>query len=416
MNIAVIQFPGSNCERETELALRRAGMTPVEFLWNQPAEQLAQMNGFVIVGGFSYEDRSRAGIIAALDPIMNELKIQSQLGKPILGICNGAQILVEAGLVPGVHNHQLAMALTENKRIVNEQVLGTGFYNAWVNLKINSACPANAFTRSMQPGTILKIPAAHAQGRFVMSAELLNEMEQYGLNAFQYCDEEGQLNADFPTNPNGSMANTAAVINKSGNVMAIMPHPERTEAGDVIFNSMRDYILEDKQFIPQRLNYVPQPTPNTPYKKEAKKQELLVQLIITDNEALTVQNTLSQLGLKVEVSRMVHWQIEGASRQTLEQIKNSGVLYNDKKEFIVPPFDCSAQSKAYLVCPKENIVGLQKTQVLKKQFGIAGFERIDYGVLWIFKTESVAMDELNSVLLNSHIIFNPYAHECYDYE
>src|SRR5476649_999628 len=99
MRIAIMQFPGSNCERETALAVERAGMQPKEFLWNSPPEKLADFNGFIIVGGFSYEDRSRAGIIAALDPIMQAIKQQSQLGKPVLGICNGAQILVEAGLV-----------------------------------------------------------------------------------------------------------------------------------------------------------------------------------------------------------------------------------------------------------------------------------------------------------------------------
>src|SRR5579872_7303913 len=101
-SIAIIQFPGSNCERETMLAVRRAGMTPVEFLWNESPLKLREMHGYIIVGGFSYEDRSRAGIIAALDPIMQELAAQSELGKPILGICNGAQVLVETGLVPGL--------------------------------------------------------------------------------------------------------------------------------------------------------------------------------------------------------------------------------------------------------------------------------------------------------------------------
>src|SRR5215208_2855516 len=100
MKIAIIQFPGSNCERETILAVKRAGMDPVEFLWNESTDRLAAMDGYIIVGGFSYEDRSRAGIIAALDPVMHELTIQSESGKPILGICNGAQILVETGLVP----------------------------------------------------------------------------------------------------------------------------------------------------------------------------------------------------------------------------------------------------------------------------------------------------------------------------
>src|SRR5688572_427484 len=117
MRIAVVQFPGSNCERETMLALTRAGMEPVEFLWNQEQEQLRSFAGYVLVGGFSYEDRSRSGIIAALDPVMQIIREESQQGKPVLGICNGAQILVEAGLVPGLANYKLGAALTNNKQI-----------------------------------------------------------------------------------------------------------------------------------------------------------------------------------------------------------------------------------------------------------------------------------------------------------
>lgn len=119
MKIAIIQFPGSNCERETSRAIKRAGMEPVEVLWNVDVSELSQYSGFVIVGGFSYEDRSRAGIIAALDPIMDVLAEHSALGKPILGICNGAQILVEKGLVPGLKNRQLGAALAENIRVQN---------------------------------------------------------------------------------------------------------------------------------------------------------------------------------------------------------------------------------------------------------------------------------------------------------
>src|SRR5437870_1035688 len=132
MRIGIIQFPGSNCERETMLAIKRAEMEPVEFLWNESRDKLREMDGYVIVGGFSYEDRGRAGIIAALDPVMQEIKAQSEKGKPILGICNGAQILVETGLVPGLADDVVGMALTDNKRMRDGIVLGTGYYNAWV--------------------------------------------------------------------------------------------------------------------------------------------------------------------------------------------------------------------------------------------------------------------------------------------
>ena len=114
INIAIIQFPGSNTERETLMACHRVGLNPIEFLWNELTEKLSEFDGYVIVGGFAYEDRSRAGIIAALDPIMKHIRLEAEKGKPVLGICNGAQILVESGLVPGLKNSRVGIALTDN--------------------------------------------------------------------------------------------------------------------------------------------------------------------------------------------------------------------------------------------------------------------------------------------------------------
>ncbi len=417
MNIAIVQFPGSNCERETILAVKRAGMMPVEFLWNESPSKLREMDGYIIVGGFSYEDRSRSGIIAALDPVMQEIKAQSELGKPVLGICNGAQILVETGLVPGLKNHQLAMALTENKRIVDGKILGTGFYNSWIHMRTSSSNKNNAFTRRLTQESILSVPAAHAEGRFVMPMELLKEIESDQLNVFQYCDENGNIIDNFPTNPNGSMLNSAAIMNKSGNVMAMMPHPERTEAGDAIFLSMRDYIEEAKPFSPSTLSYIPTVAPRKLYKKGTNNHECIVQLIITDNHALTVQNTLRQLGIPVQVSRMIHWQIDCSSPEIIQQIKDTGVLYNERKEYLVNPQSINnVSSKAYLVRPMDDLLGQQKKQMLEDHFAIKDIKQIHHGILWIFKSEQSDIDDLTNAILNTHIIFNSNSHICYEYE
>jgi phosphoribosylformylglycinamidine synthase len=417
MKIAIVQFPGSNCERETMLAVQRAGMMSVAFLWNEPHAKLKEMDGYVIVGGFSYEDRSRAGIIAALDPVMKEILIQSQLGKPVLGICNGAQILVETGLVPGLKNNQLGMALTENRRILDGKILGTGFYNSWISMRPSANIPPNAFTRHLTQDSVLTVPVAHAEGRFVMPIELLQEIEHEGLNVFQYCDAQGHIIDNFPINPNGSMLNIAAVINKSGNVMAMMPHPERTTAGDPIFLSMRDYILEQKEFRESKLSYVPAPKTIVPYPRCNGSHELLVKLIITDNQALTVQNTLRQSGIPVNVSRMVHWQIKCNEPDLIEKIKQTGVLYNSRKEYLV----CSdktvnSSAKAFLVKPKEDLLGQQKKQMLSDHFSIDGIQEIHHGILWIFESEHSPVAELCERIVNTNIIFNQSAHDCYEYK
>lgn len=417
MKIAIVQFPGSNCERETMLAVRRAGMEPIEFLWNESHTKLREMDGYVIVGGFSYEDRSRAGIIAALDPVMQEIKAQSELGKPVLGICNGAQILVEAGLVPGLKNHQSGMVLSDNKRIADGKILGTGFYNSWVHIRSSGTNINNAFTRHLSKETLLEVPIAHAEGRFIMPAALLEEIVKEGLNVFQYCNEQGDIIDNFPVNPNGSMLNCAAVMNKAGNVMAMMPHPERTPAGDLLFLSMRDYIKEAHSFKPSVLSYQPEVIQLTAYNKDKASHECLVQLIITDNYALTVQNTLKQLGIPVSVSRMVHWQIECDSQEIIEQIKQTGVLYNERKEYVVNPQNIlNSSSRAFLVKPKEDLLGQQKKQMLQDHFLIKDVKEIHHGILWIFKSEDSKISDLTQAILDTNIIFNPNAHRCYEYE
>lgn len=412
MRIAIIQFPGSNCERETILAVKRAGMEPHEFLWNESKEKLSDFAGYIIVGGFSYEDRSRAGAIAALDPIMQIIKTQSKIGKPILGICNGAQILVESGLVPGVENEKLSLVLTDNKRIKNGKVLGTGYYNAWINMRLSDHYQLNAFTRYLKPQDVLKVPVAHAEGRFIIPPALLQEMQTQGLNVFQYCDEQGNITDEFPVNPNGSVNNIAAISNKAGNVMAMMPHPERTSQGDRIFLSMRDYIQEGYVQRVAPLHYYPRITEITRYQNPNEHHELIISLIITDNHAMSVENALNKSHIPAKIKRFIHWEIECDSPDVLEQIKKSGVLFNDRKEMMVSALNVkSKQASQFLVRAKDDMIGRQKQQMLEDHFNIKGIRTIRHSVLW-----QVASDETNlDSIINSHILYNPYAHDCYSY-
>lgn len=416
ITIGLIQFPGSNCERETALAVKRAGMEPIEFLWNEPLDKLRNLDGYILIGGFSYEDRSRAGIIAALDPVIQEIKIQSEQGKPVLGICNGAQILVEAGLVPGLGSNSLHLALTENKRLAQGKIVGTGFYNSWVNIRLATNYQTNAFTRHLSPQDRIHLPIAHAEGRFLMPEAMLAELEHQGLNLFQYCDAEGKLNDNFPINPNGSAGNIAAIVNKAGNVMAMMPHPERTPNGDPIFRSMCDYIADRpkvlNQIAPNRI------TPSKPrsFHKNPNAHYCLVKLIITDNQALTVQKTLRRLGFPVNVHRYVHWEIECDAKENLESLKKSGLLYSDRKEREVLDTELdTANALTYLVRAKDDLKGRQTLQTLKSHYSVQQVNRINYGVLWQFTSEEANLSELIDSILLTNIIGNPYAHECYLY-
>ena len=414
INIAIIQFPGSNTERETLMACRRVGLNPVEFLWNEPAEKLSDFDGIIIVGGFAYEDRSRAGVIAALDPIMKQIKLEAKNGKPVLGICNGAQILVESGLVPGLANHRVGIAITDNKRVKDGHVLGVGYYNTWANLQLTASAGRCTFTRHLKTGDFINVPLAHGEGRFIIPHELLEKMITNEQTVFRYCDNNGIISDEFPTNPNGSMHNLAAVCNPKGNVMAMMPHPERTENGDTIFSSMKDYIENGNPVTSHTLSFDRPHYEVENYESNGDSTEWIIEMIITDNEAASVHNALNHLGFDVSITRQTHWEIstDGERDSILQKIDKTGELYNSNKEFISQT--TSAKNTAsFLVRQKEDMIGRAKFESLTERFEIDGISEIKRGVIWNVTVNSGNLENVLGNLLDTHILFNPLSHECY---
>ena len=413
-NIAIIQFPGSNTERETLMACRRVGLNPVEFLWNDASESLSNFDGFIIVGGFAYEDRSRAGVIAALDPIMNQIKVEANKGKPVLGICNGAQILVESGLVPGLDSHRVGVALTDNKRVKGGHVVGVGYYNTWANLKMSAPPDRCAFTRHLNMDDFINIPLAHGEGRFILPEELLNKMIANDQTVYRYCDDDGNVVDEFPTNPNGSMYNLAAVCNPAGNVMAMMPHPERTKNGNSIFSSMKNFIENGNPTTNHLLSF------NRPHYEVANYQsnddaaEWIVDMIITDNEASSIQNALNHLGFDVSIARQTHWEIStyGNRESILKKIDKTGELYNSNKEFISKA-STTENIASLLVRQKEDMVGRAKLESLTERFEIGDISEIKRGVIWNVTINGGNFETILKEILDTHILFNPLSHECY---
>ena len=414
IHIAIIQFPGSNTERETLMACRRVGLNPIEFLWNEPTEKLSEFYGYVIVGGFAYEDRSRAGVIAALDPIMKQIRLEAEKGKPVLGICNGAQILVESGLVPGLKNYRVGIALTDNKRVQGGHVIGVGYYNTWANLKMSAPSNRCAFTRHLNSGEWIKIPLAHGEGRFIVPDTLLEKMISNNQTVYRYCDDNGNIVDEFPTNPNGSMYNLAAVCNPAGNVMAMMPHPERTENGDVVFSSMKEFIENENPVSDHNLSFDRPHYEMTDYKANSNATEWIIDMIITDNEASSVRNALDHLGHNVSITRQTHWEIsmDGDRESILKKIDATGELYNSNKEFISQPKD-SEKNTSFLVRQKEDMLGRAKYESLKERFEIDGITDLKRGVIWNVTVNSGSFDTVLNDILGTHILFNPLSHECY---
>lgn len=219
VRVAVVQFPGVNCEDETLRAIARVGLAGEVFRATRAVGDLAAFDAIVLPGGFSYQDRVRAGALAAKDPLLDAVAAAAAAGKPVLGICNGAQVLVEAGLVPGGERVELALAR-------NRMPDRTGYQARWVYCRVEvSPC---VFTAHLAPGTVLPLPVAHAEGRFT-SAETrrLATLVRRGQAPLRYCTLDGVPARSWPANPNGAERAVAGVCNAAGNVLAMMPHPER---------------------------------------------------------------------------------------------------------------------------------------------------------------------------------------------
>jgi phosphoribosylformylglycinamidine synthase I len=174
-------------------------------------------------GGFSYEDRVRGGAIAASEDVMAGLMEEAAAGKPVVGICNGAQVLVECGLVPGRPGHSIDLALAPNRGMGRY-----GYYANWVFVRAGARPERCAITCDLKPEEVLPIPIAHSQGRFTSAdPDLMEDLDGEGRIVLKYCGPDGEAPGGFPNDPNGSERHAAAICNPDGNVVAIMPHPER---------------------------------------------------------------------------------------------------------------------------------------------------------------------------------------------
>lgn len=218
--IAVVQFPGSNCERETAGALAAAGAEAHIVRWNAPHESWQEFDGYVLPGGFSYEDRVRAGAVAAKHRVLDAVAAGADAGKPVLGVCNGAQILVEAGLVPGIEPGCVQIALAANRTAA-----WSGYFCDWVHV----ASEARAGWPAVLGGDRLPIPmpVGNGEGRFTARAAVFEDLARRGQIVFRYVAPDGSAARDAWENPTGASLDAAGVADPSGNVVALMPHPER---------------------------------------------------------------------------------------------------------------------------------------------------------------------------------------------
>jgi phosphoribosylformylglycinamidine synthase I len=229
IKVAVIQFPGANCDLDTIHVLKNVIHVDVDLIWHNYFKE-SNYDGIILPGGFSFGDYLRGGIIAAHSPAIDEARIMVKDGRPVIGICNGCQILAEAQLIPGAFLHNDSLK----------------FICKWVNLKVENN--KTAFSNKMNVGDVLALPIAHAEGRYFV--DNLKELEDNNQIVFKYTTEKGELTKE--ANPNGSLGSIAGICNLEQNCVGLMPHPERaserilsprdTEHGKLFFNSMIEFI------------------------------------------------------------------------------------------------------------------------------------------------------------------------------
>jgi phosphoribosylformylglycinamidine synthase I len=220
---AVIQIPGVNCEYESARALERVGIEASILRFNEPASVLSEFDAFVLPGGFAFQDRIRAGAVAAKLPTIERIGQEAERGKVVLGICNGAQVLVEAGLVPGIHPGRVELALAPNLAPRRQ-----GYLCRWIHVRAGKGPGGATFAPSLPADRVVPLPMAHGEGRFLTAdPEVLRIVDDEGLALFRYVVPDGTPALGYPDDPNGAMLQAAGITNRAGNVLALMPHPER---------------------------------------------------------------------------------------------------------------------------------------------------------------------------------------------
>ncbi len=206
MKACVVVFPGSNCDSDCWHVLKDVAKSDVQFVWHKES-LLPEVDLIVLPGGFSYGDYLRTGAIARFSPVMRSVEEHVRKGYPVLGICNGFQVLLEAGLLPG------AMLRNRNLQFICRHVY----------LKTENT--SSPFTNCLKHGEVLRVPIAHGEGNYFCDEQTLETLEATNRIAFRYSSETGELDEAF--NPNGSLAHIAGILNEKGNVLGMMPHPER---------------------------------------------------------------------------------------------------------------------------------------------------------------------------------------------
>ena len=418
--IAIVSFPGNNGEVESMRVIRKVGMEAQYFRWNDDRKKLKDVDGYFIPGGFSYEDRGRSGMVAARDPLMEFIRSEADSGKVVIGICNGAQVLVESGMIP--NGEGLQMCLARNAIQTLDGTKGLPLLSEWIWIK--RQCAKERCATSNWDG-VMQIPIAHGEGRFATrDGDLLSELKKNDQIAFAYCDAQGSVSEDPAITPNGSLLAIAGICNPVGNVIALMPHPERAQGnGDAYFASMSEWVLRGPR-VPTAPHFAlraPRGKPRQPKSvvsqdlvllpvHSQKGVEIFIETLITNNEERTVEQAARRIasGLKLK-----QWKYFCIPEDQLRNVFSDLTLFNANKERAYvrrgpKSTRWNPQSKS-----EDGMTGSfsgSRTVLLRRDipdtsalsFGASAESGVAYGIEGISEQELCSKKELLQVFCNPH--------------
>lgn len=393
IKIALIQFPdglipAGKMISEISAAISKANMQPVILSRCDDPALLESFDGFILAGHFPIS-RSRAGLLAELDPLLRALRGQTESGKPVLGIGYGAHILVESGLVPGLFDYATALA------VITNQPSSDG-HDTEVYIKLADNEPLTAFTKSLSSRQLLKMSAETRMG-FVMSTVLLHELKSQGLLVFQYCDHRGSLLNPLPMHSNGLVNNIAAISNRAGNVLALLPHLGQDQSGQVIFQSMQKYIEKGPVQSVGPLRYFSRPPLRPIYQRPSMIHEYIIGSKVSDEMIEPVKQWLKRQGIHIELERYRHLEMIEDNNE-FEPLERVNAIFNPQQEYILNGFIKGRDPvKCLLVQPKS--------------FFSENAKKIREGEIWVIK----GLHDQIDAAIGSGIFYNPYSQIASDY-
>ena len=358
--IAIVSFPGNNGDTENLRTFKRCGFDPFVFRWNDSHEKLHGVEGYFIGAGFAYEDRGRAGMVAGRDPLFTHLHQEASKGIPVIGCCNGAQVLIESGLIP--LGDGMRMSLARNAYEQNGKTIAPGFLNEWV--WITPICKRGRCATAGWEGS-MHIPIAHGEGRFITKdKDLIEELKRNDQLTFAYCNPTGEVATEPPYCPNGSMMGVAGICNPEGNVVALMPHPERTANGDPYFRSLAAWISAHPSHAEHPITQM-ENSVATLRTRESQECEFFIQTKIVNNEERTVEQAAKKLAENLTLKQLKYISVPLSRSQA---VLGSLSLFNPNKETayvrkngVFYKWDADAKTEIEVDCVLDGDIALLRT-------------------------------------------------------